>query len=106
METPLEALNILVGMAVVQQRAYEIKPIIENALKRLDMYENVVGIERIQDTNKKLKALEIIKEKIAPLVCLDDGEISKGRYRVYDNEFYGFKELTKEEYELLKEVLL
>ena len=54
---------------------------------------------------KKLKALEIIKKKVMPLVSLDDGEICKGHYRVYDAELYLHNELTEEEYEILKEVL-
>ena len=58
-----------------------------------------------EETQKKLKALEIIKEKVMPLVSLDEGELCKGHYRVYDGELYMHTELTKEEYDLLREVL-
>ena len=52
---------------------------------------------------KELKALEIIKDKCYFFSLEDCGNET---YRVYDNELYRFNELTKEEYELLKEVLL
>lgn len=61
----------------------------------------------ILEDKKKLQALESIKEKVMPLVDLDYEPERKGReYRVYDNELYLYTDLTQEEYELLKEVLL
>lgn len=56
--------------------------------------------------NHWVKALKIIKEKVMSLVSLDDGKICNGHYRVYDGELYMHNELTKEEYDLLKEVFL
>ena len=49
--TPLEALNILVGMAVVQQMAYKMKPIIENALKTNKRKLDLIG-EILVDVSK------------------------------------------------------
>lgn len=69
--------------------------IIENALKRLENYEknedfskDVINYAFLseKDKIKKLKALEIIKKR----ECL----------------FKGLSEVTQEEYELLKEILL
>lgn len=111
--TPLEALNILVGMAVVQQRAYEIKPIIENALKQ---YQE--RIEELEETNHlmfirerkntdKLKALEIIKE--TPIFAWYI-TIYKDAYEMI-SDVKGFRpnssvEELQEMFNLLKEVLL
>lgn len=63
----------------------------------LDYLEHIVA--KNKGIEKKLKALEIVKEKIMPLVQLYDN-------RVYDNEDYEYRELTPEDYKLLKEVLL
>lgn len=71
--------------------------IIESAFKRLDLYDNLVGIVAIQDTNKKLKALEIIKD-------LFEVWEDNGTYHL--RPLYDIMKLTKEEYDLLKEVLL
>lgn len=74
---------------------------IETALKRLNAYENVVGIERIQDTNKKLKALEIIKEIVKKdeetdfMSLFGNGMVNVGN--TYEE--------IEEKYNLLKEVL-
>lgn len=56
---------------------------------------------------KELKALEIIKRTALKLVSLEDDTTicRKGRYAFYDNELYKSEDLTKEEYDLLKEVL-
>ena len=109
--TPLEAfVRIARQLKVCDENGRDLD-IIETTLKRLDMYENVVGIERIQDTNKKLKALEIIKEKRLAWVWFIDNKLSFEDY----NKSLDFlvcepthkpKKLTKEEYDLLKEVLL
>ena len=57
---------------------------------------------------KELKALEIIKRTAMKLVSLEDDTTicKKGRYAFYDSELYQSVDLTKEEYDLLKEVLL
>ena len=57
---------------------------------------------------KELKALEIIKRTAMKLVSLEDDTTicKKGRYAFYDGELYQSVDLTKEEYDLLKEVLL
>lgn len=106
--------------------------LIETALKRLEMYDSVeksiketapckcilnddgsIEMEGANDFllvpkieyQKKVKTLKIIKDKVMSLVSLDDEEICKGHYRVYDGELYGHTELTKEEYELLEEMV-
>ena len=56
---------------------------------------------------QELKTLEIIKEKVMPLVSLEDEDsiCKPNQYRVYDNELYQSTALTQEEYDLLKEWL-
>ena len=60
---------------------------------------------QIDVIEKALKALEIIKKK--DLLWSIDWQPFKdsGDYRAWDNELYQSIKLTKEEYELLKEVL-
>jgi hypothetical protein len=65
----------------------------------------LIDESKVLNMIKSLKALEIIKEKVMPLVNLDEGELCKDHYRVYDGELYMYTELTKEEYDLLKEAL-
>lgn len=63
------------------------------------------------EIEKELKALEIIKEKRVDVDCLMDcfpydGFISTtGRFEYNRSLTWGEKELTQEEYDLLKEVL-
>ena len=75
-------------------------PVIETALKE---YETL-RIDRIEEV---LKALEIIKKQVVPLINFDTFKTSskETKYRVYDNELYTYRNLTEEEYELLKEIL-
>ena len=69
--------------------------------KILDIYS---GFFNIIET--ALKAIEIIKDKVAPLVIFDTYQTpNETKYRVYDNELYSYRPLTKEEYELLTEML-
>lgn len=102
---------------VTEESAKERYDIIETALKDYEQLKsrenNVLPIDEFigdlgehtrDEVAMKLKALEIIKDKIMPLVNLDDGELCECHYRVYDNELYGHTELTKEEYDLLKEI--
>ena len=51
---------------------------------------------------KKLKAFDIIKQN--RMFYLHD-DMPQGTYRIYDCELYSYYDLTKEEYDLLKEVL-
>lgn len=110
--TPLEALNILVGMAVVQQRAYTIKPIIEKALKETERLktsylENLLNEESKEYIYKKLKVLEIVKEKKVDVDLLLKSLDSEMYNVVFENWNRPERnQLTQEEYELLKEVLL
>lgn len=53
---------------------------------------------------KSVKALEIIKEK-GNFLWLQYDEYDN-KYYIYDNESYQHNEITKEEYDILKEVLL
>ena len=55
---------------------------------------------------KSLKALEIIKEKGLYWDIQYQPYEEKNDYRAWDNELYESVKLTKEEYDLLKEVLL
>ena len=86
--TPLEALCYLDDIAHGRKMKY-------------DAHELKLFIE------EQLRALEIIKEKVFPLVYFEYLPERKGNeYRVYDNELYQYSDLTQSEYELLKEVLL
>lgn len=86
--------------------------IIETALKRLENYEGkwydtnlkqiFISIEDWNIERKKLKALEIIKEK-GNFISFEYDKYDD-KYYIYDNEFYAHNEITKEEYDLLKEV--
>lgn len=78
--------------------------IVETALKDLDYIRNSSLYTLTQEAGKKLKALEVIKEKgihIAVFKTSDD-------YRHYNiiAARFGCYPYDKEEYELLKEVLL
>lgn len=57
------------------------------------------GAEQYKIIEKSLKALEIVKNKVIPFVSIEENCVT-------DLDAYRRKELTKEEYELLKEVLL
>lgn len=52
---------------------------------------------------KALKALQIIKEK-GNFISLEYDKYDD-KYYIYDNEYYMHNEITKEEYDLLREVL-
>lgn len=59
------------------------------------------GVKQYQIIEKSLKALEIIKEKQVNVNCIISGW-SLGKYNSYKTHI----SLTKDEYDLLKEVLL
>lgn len=96
------------------QKAFDI---IESALKRLEKIDNrkIVGttttnkaleqflIQQCPDVSKKLKALEIIKERFTIQFCKSDLNGYYGIMQIGTNPIY-IK--TQEEYDLLKEVLL
>ena len=81
------------------------------ALKRIEEFLKVNTPHWKQDVGyieKDLQALEIIKRTAMKLVSLEDSESGicvNGRYAIYDNELYQSIDITKEEYDLLKEVL-
>lgn len=88
--------------------------IIEKALKKLEQAENCVFTSK-EDVKKEHQALEIIKEKEANVGYLKyHFEKGNGGYREYKRvmntsclDYYPTsKMLTKEDYDLLKEVLL
>ncbi len=103
--TPLEALDYLNDIAHGRKMKYdaqELKNIIETALKE---YAGFQLVFKLSDRNEgkrvhdKLKALKIISKK-AKIV-----DYSNGEYPPFVI-FQGFVIETKEEYDLLKEVLL
>ena len=71
-----------------------------NGLEKVVRYCDVE--KELKEGEKAKQALEIIKNKCRFFYV----EEENGRYRVYDNELYKYNELTQEEYNLLKEVLL
>lgn len=58
--------------------------------------------EELTELEKELKAFEIIKKH--PMFYLHD-DLPQGTYRMYDGELYSHYDLTKEEYDLLAEVM-
>lgn len=82
--------------------------IIEKELKDGENYKVIYRLEheknqQLSQANLKMsKALEIIKKY--PMFSLHD-DLPQGTYRIYDCELYSHYDLTKEEYDLLKEIL-
>lgn len=76
------------------------------ALENIKHYDTRVGLHEkdYEFIEKELKAFEIIKTKRVDVIrlfqCFKIGALSN-----YNN-FYAYKKLTQEEYDLLKEVLL
>lgn len=60
-------------------------------------------LSEIKNT-KKIIALDIIKKK-GNFIHLEYDK-NDNKYYIWDNEYYMHNEITKEEYEILKEVLL
>lgn len=75
------------------------RDIIEKELKRLEELDNVIFLN-----NKKLKALQIIKEKRVWVDALI--EMSLKEYNDYCKYVWNTPGLTEEEWKLLKEELL
>ena len=67
-----------------------------------------------EETQKKIKALEIIKEKMVNLDDLNDAICEDSYHQnnehnaidIYNQNRFEYKQLTQEEFDLLKEVLL
>lgn len=85
--------------------------------KGLEALERIIGCSTIESHTKKwqqdylivekeLKVLEIIKKKSLYWDIQYQPYEEKNDYRAWDNELYESVKLTKEEYDLLKEVLL
>lgn len=113
MNKGLEAIEILKERKWVDIEQYKaLCELIKTALIDGEIEHTLrIGLENVnyklvrekQDNEKKLKALEIIKEKQVNVWCL----LKVGLKR-YNNEFVYQKErhLTQEEYDLLKKVVL
>ena len=74
------------------------------ALKRIKNFMELNAKHWKQDIGyieQELKALDIIKKH--PMFYLHD-DLPEGTYRMYDCELYSHYDLTKEEYDLLKEM--
>lgn len=100
--TPLQALNLLCENICNDEKEMEYKSIIETALKKYEVLQEVHK-DFVDKNIKKLKALEIIKNKgistCSVAINYDDFErYSKSCFRNYNP-------LTKKEYDLLEEVL-
>lgn len=124
MSKELEALERIKHTSIVVEKGDKVKPILPYIISELSIIETALkDYERLKQcidergnlinecievvAEKKLKALEIIKEKVMPFVELvDRTNYKENCYRVYDNEGYEYTNITKEEYDLLKEVLL
>ena len=121
--TPLEALRRLrdyenlpsrnpVLYLLEQENLPTYYKIIETALKEYEQieYHNL----KVRDFDKKLKALEIIKEKMVDFDELNDAIYEDNYHQnnehnaidIYNQNRFEYKQLTQEEFDLLKEVLL
>ena len=69
--------------------------------------ERAIIEKELKDGEKNKKVLEIIKRTALKLVSLEDETTicPKGEYAFYDGELYQYEKLTKDEFDLLKEVL-
>lgn len=117
--TPLEALERLydyhnlpnrnvVAYLLEQENLPTYRKIIETALKELEVKREVIDYLLTGDDEKKLKTLEIIKEKSVDIGFLQYSS-TVDLYNHYIVEHAWTKHtssLTQEEYDLLKEVLL
>lgn len=110
--TPLEALEKLYfGWCDKQKQAHKLMKTIETALKDYEMERTLrVRLENInyelvrekQESNKKLKVLEIIKEKqVNVFIFLHSGE----DLDTYNDMVEENRKLTQQEFDLLKEWL-
>ena len=105
--------TIYVGCAsdIYTRYPFECKEI-ETALKRLEKIETTTHSVLREDISKKLKALEIIKEKnvfVWSFLHRKDFEYTYDYYKKcygYFHSGYDYKLLTEEEFNLLKEVML
>ena len=110
--TPLQALetikDVSLSLGNILNDVYDAEiNVIKTALKRLEEIDNSIGYGGgVYATggiiDKKLKALEIIKNKKVDVSWLFSREVND--YIDY-NVWSGAKNLTQEEYDLLKEVL-
>ena len=113
MSEGLEAFNrfkMLVKPDTVSDECLELKETIETELKRLEELEKAFdALLKDDEKTKKLlskeieknRAFEIIKEK-GNFISLEYDEYND-KYYIYDNELYMHNEITKEEFDLLKE---
>lgn len=97
MSKELEALNWVRQYEWVNPKLKEKLDIIETELKELEVKREVIGDILSGDDEKKLKALEIIKP-----CCI----VAKYPDNTYELAFCKKICIEKEEYDLLKEVLL
>ena len=75
---------------------------VKNGLDRMFIRGSFDIIEtELKQLEKQNKVLKIVKKKVMGFVIL---KTVKEKYRVYDGEEYYYENLTKEEYELLKEL--
>lgn len=85
--------------------------IIEKVLKKIDILSNQLEHERkirIRQ-EKKLKALEVIKEKVSPLLeftVIKKAEDKDNTYYTINNNWDDTLYLTQEEFDLVREILL
>ena len=109
--TPLEVLEELKYQCVNYEANIERFDIIETALKSYEVLVEIHAntINSMKLVEKKLKALEIIKEKEVDTMLLFrcfvfDNLYSHPHFEMYNQELYT-QNITPQEYNLLKEVL-
>ena len=108
--TPLEAIFLLKSNMTNAEciRFGEYVHIIETALKDYDEIKKekllLSAVRDLPNLFKKLKALEIIKEKGVNIYFLKNTD-NVDEYNELIQPHFGMKALTQEEYDLLKKVL-
>ncbi|MBO7716019.1 MAG: hypothetical protein J6S85_20815 [Methanobrevibacter sp.] len=104
LEITKDQLNGLLPKGLTTSMKCNIK-IIEVALKELEVKREVIGDILTGNDEKKLKALEIIKEKQVNVELLMKTESAKD-YNKYSSDANKSHNLGQKQYKLLKEVLL
>ena len=108
--TPLEALERIIGCSTIESHTQKWQEDYDIVKQALNDYENLKLKHRsmqdaVLEDFKKLKALEIIVEKKVDLIKLFNCFEMNNGYEFYNMGFIEIYKLTKEEYNLLKEVL-
>ena len=96
-------LRLFIESEVQSKKIVKDLKIIEKELKGYERMLKVFGMKELLNTERKLKALEIIYNKDLSVGAFK--ELDLEHYNMYARDILGIRILTKEEYDLLREVL-